>query len=398
MATRSLIAEIDVPRLSALRVERDNQNGAFGVGAVARSADRNVTPAEDITFQPVEPDPDPPFVFEFDLGQTTEPADPDGGLLGARKLGFCVPPNETLLGYWDRVQDRLYKIRHCMNIDGVVRQLALFQPPIDPMLIVRARAAGLSLEQALDQISAQPPHHRFEVLLEQARRYAATAQQLGGQLLSALERKDEAELTLLRSVHEQEILDLVRRQKEDALREANEALQSLDDQLDVLAAREAYYDDLLASPNSYSAHNAEVNAARYRKDAQEKYDEAASAEASGNKKRQDGPQWSTGPALSTGASAAPPYFIFQTTFEFSATWGSAKEQAKYEGYALDHRDSARKFIASAENASHIAQIELREREWKFQRNVVLKERTVLEQQKVVADIRIDLAEKDLATP
>ena len=47
-------------------------------------------------------------------------------------LYFCVPPNDKLLGYWDTVADRLFKIRNSQNIDGVERQLALFAPPIDP--------------------------------------------------------------------------------------------------------------------------------------------------------------------------------------------------------------------------------------------------------------------------
>jgi hypothetical protein len=34
------------------------------------------------------------------------------------------------------VADRLFKIRHCMNIEGVVRPLALFDPPIDPGMLV----------------------------------------------------------------------------------------------------------------------------------------------------------------------------------------------------------------------------------------------------------------------
>lgn len=38
-----------------------------------------------------------------------------------RTLYFCIPRNDKLLGYWDTVADRLFKIRHCMNIAGVVR-------------------------------------------------------------------------------------------------------------------------------------------------------------------------------------------------------------------------------------------------------------------------------------
>jgi len=44
-------------------------------------------------------------------------------------LYFCVPQNEKMFEYWDRVGDRLFKIRHCQNIDGIERSLALFAPP-----------------------------------------------------------------------------------------------------------------------------------------------------------------------------------------------------------------------------------------------------------------------------
>jgi len=71
--------------------------------------------------------------FPLNLGlPQTSGADLDaaGPLFGiGRTLYFCIPRNEKLLGYWDTVADRLFKIRHCMNIEGVVRQLALFDPP-----------------------------------------------------------------------------------------------------------------------------------------------------------------------------------------------------------------------------------------------------------------------------
>ena len=63
----------------------------------------------------------------------------------SRSLYFCLPPNDKLLAYWDTVADRLFKVRHCMNLEGVLRQLALFDPPIDPALLVAAaRRAGTS--------------------------------------------------------------------------------------------------------------------------------------------------------------------------------------------------------------------------------------------------------------
>src|SRR4030095_951258 len=137
-----------------------------------------------------------------------------------RSLAFCIPPNDKLLSYWDRVGDRLYKIRNCMNLQGVRRQLALFQPPIEPGLLVKAKAAGLSLEEALGLLAAEAPAYRFAYLLEKAKQFAGTVQSFGNSLLSALEKKDTEELALLRAVHEQELLNAVRQVKEAAKTEA----------------------------------------------------------------------------------------------------------------------------------------------------------------------------------
>ena len=76
----------------------------------------------------------------------TDDAGDNDRLATLRSLGkalyFCVPRNDKLLGYWDTVADRLFKIRNSLNIQGVFRQLALFEPPIDPAMLARAAAAG----------------------------------------------------------------------------------------------------------------------------------------------------------------------------------------------------------------------------------------------------------------
>jgi hypothetical protein len=77
--------------------------------------------------------------------------DVGGPLLGlGRTLYFCIPRNEKLLRYWDIVDDRLRKIRNCMNIQGVVRSLALFDPPLDPGMLVKA-AAGIDIGSVVAQ-------------------------------------------------------------------------------------------------------------------------------------------------------------------------------------------------------------------------------------------------------
>src|SRR5262249_47283048 len=77
--------------------------------------------------------------FPYSASVSSNPTSEARGLLGVGPtLYFCIPQNDKLLSYWDTVADRLFKVRHCMNIEGVVRQLPLFDPPIDPALLVQA--------------------------------------------------------------------------------------------------------------------------------------------------------------------------------------------------------------------------------------------------------------------
>jgi hypothetical protein len=158
---------------------------------------------------------------------------------------FCVPPNYDLHKYWDRVEDRLFKIRHCMNISGIRRQLALFQPPIDPMALVRAKAAGLSLDDILSMLGAQLPPYRFAFLLDKAKQYTQTVQSFGSSLLSALEKKDVEELTLLRSVHERNIMQLSKQIKKQQVAEAQCQYQATLETKANVQNRIGYYDGLI---------------------------------------------------------------------------------------------------------------------------------------------------------
>ncbi|MET3807139.1 hypothetical protein ABIB25_004161 [Nakamurella sp. UYEF19] len=151
------------------------------------------------------------------------PKTPAPNILNQSTLAFCLPPDEVLLSYWDRVNDRLRKIRNCMNISGTRRQLALFSPPIDPMDLVRARAAGLSIEDVVDGVGAvRVPIYRFNALIDRARQAAQTVAAFGSALLSTHEKKDIEELNLLRSLHERTILNLTTQIKTGQLKETQD--------------------------------------------------------------------------------------------------------------------------------------------------------------------------------
>lgn len=159
-------------------------------------------------------------------------------------LYFCIPPNEKMLGYWDTVADRLYKIRHCMNIEGVVRQLALFEPPIDPGALVKAVAGGVDLGAALADLNAPLPLYRFNTLLQKANEVCGDVKALGAALLSALEKKDAEALALLRQGQEIRLLEAVKGVREQQLAEAREQLESVNRTKRVLEERRDYYRDI----------------------------------------------------------------------------------------------------------------------------------------------------------
>jgi hypothetical protein len=156
-------------------------------------------------------------------------------------LYFCIPPNDQMLRYWDTVADRLYKIRHCMNIEGVVRQLSLFAPPIDPLALVRAAAAGVDIGTALADLDAPLPHYRFTTMLQKANELVNDLKTLGASLLAALEKKDAEALARLRQGHELAVLQAVRAVREKQIEDAQLVIDGLGKQKELVTIRRDFY-------------------------------------------------------------------------------------------------------------------------------------------------------------
>lgn len=162
-------------------------------------------------------------------------------------LYFCIPPNDKLLDSWDTVADRLYKIRHCQNIDGVFRKLALFAPPIDPGALVQAASQGLSLGSILADLSSPPPIYRFTHLVAKANEFCADVRSLGSALLAALEKKDGEELAHLRATHEVQMQNLVTAVKERQVLDARSNQQQLEKARESTATKLRHYLGLLGN-------------------------------------------------------------------------------------------------------------------------------------------------------
>jgi hypothetical protein len=141
---------------------------------------------------------------------------------------FGIPNNDQLINHWSTVEDRLFKIRHCMNIAGVVRQLPLFEPPIDPALLVKAAAAGIDPGSVLSDLAVEPGPYRFERLSQKALELCGEVKALGEKLLSALTNFDAEGLSLLRSTQEIEMQNAVREVRKKQIEDANETWASLE--------------------------------------------------------------------------------------------------------------------------------------------------------------------------
>lgn len=314
-------------------------------------------------------------------------------------LAFCIPPNETLLGYWDRVGDRLFKIRNCMNLQGVRRELALFQPPIDPGLLVKAKAAGLSLEDVLSLLTAETLPYRFTYLLEKAKQFAGTVQSFGNSLLSALEKRDTEELTLLRAMHEQELLKAVRKVKDEAVTEATHNYSAVIDGKALATARKGYYINLLDN-----ATDPELAISKNEQDSLDKQEDAKENEGKASKCEQDASGIHAAPSIgfqfspfvimvpfhplgeSPVRSNLDPLSISGSTGQFASVLSASATKFR--------RESSFKNIESSRAATRGGH-ERRKEDWLHQKALAESEETQFTKQILAAQARIDLAAKDL---
>ena len=173
-------------------------------------------------------------------------SDVTGPLFGiGRTLYFCVPDNQMLLGYWDIVADRLFKIRNSENIQGVVQQLPLFDPPLDPGMLVKAAAAGIDVGSIVSGQNQPAGPARCGVMIQKALELANEVRALGAALLAALEKGDGEQLALLRQGHDVNLTQMRQNARFLQWKQAQESTMSLVRARAAILERYTYYLRLL---------------------------------------------------------------------------------------------------------------------------------------------------------
>ena len=112
------------------------------------------------------------------------------------RLGFR---NQCMSRRHPRSYVGLYKIRNSLNIQGVTRTLALFAPPIDPGLLVKANAMGISVDSILNSTDGKMSIYRFRVIVKLAVDMAKDACEMGRDLLAILEKQDAEQLQVFKA-------------------------------------------------------------------------------------------------------------------------------------------------------------------------------------------------------
>lgn len=288
-------------------------------------------------------------------------------------LYFCITPNDILFKYWDRVADRLFKIRNCMNIEGILRELDLFEPPIDPSILVKATAAGVDINSILDDTSSiNVPYYRFKVLVKKASELCFQLQYLGKSLLKILETKDADELANISSTVSNDILDLLKTINEKEIDSAQCDLDSLINSKDTLQIKKNYYSNL---EKLIPAEKSQISMITF----------AMASKITA----------SVLSSISGGLSVIPGFDAGISGFGVHSTISQPEYVDGFQAFADMSSSAADTFSLEAELSELLAEVERNYKEWQYEIESANSDINSIDQQIKSAQIRLDIAKDNL---
>lgn len=322
-------------------------------------------------------------IFPFYNLQPVAPGDPNAATIlssTAPSLYFCLPENDKLFGYWDTIADRLFKIRHCQNIEGIERQLALFQPPIDPALLVQAVAGGVDISSVLADLNAPLPYYRFNYILQKALGLCAELKSIGSNLLSALEKNDGEALAMMRTEHETFFLSLAKEVKKLQITEAQRSREGLEKTREVTDIRAQYYAQLLKDGlNSGEKEHQALSFASLSFSLGGQMLEMASSSAN------------TAPDMIVGGMVG----LGGGPITINHVGGGGKTAGSLSAFGRFFSMLSSMTSVAANSAQTSAGYERRANDWKFQKDLAEKEQAQIDKQILAAKIREQVAEQEL---
>ncbi len=332
-----------------------------------------------------------PFISATTMASAPETV----GLLGiTRSLYFCLPPNDKLLAYWDIVADRLFKVRHCMNLAGVFRQLPLYEPEIDPALLVAATAQGLDIGSVLADVGAPLPYHRFRFTFQRALEACADVRALGAALLATLEKKDAEELALLRATQEVTLRTAWRESRKQQEMEAMEQVEVLKASRAVTMERRRHFLGLMGLGTSGSDTGIVTYDPKPSEDGgvfliDEEMQELASSHSA-----RDWQVIAATTEILAGLVNSIPMFSFPVGVPVTMSLGGATTGFVLGAIARYQNSQASQDSYDASHAGKMATYKRRQQDYTFQANLAAREITQIDAQITAATIRAQVATQE----
>ncbi|KAF4443775.1 toxin subunit [Fusarium acutatum] len=162
---------------------------------------------------------------------------------------FCLPANPKYQTMRSLVNDRLYKARNNLDINGRPLVYAMNEPSIDPGQISRAlQGGGGGVASLLNEMDGPMPNQRFQYLISKALEICNSLQSMGEQFLQAKEKKDSEALQILKAkqdtTRQRLSISLKRLQREEIERN----IELLEMNRSSAVAQLSYYLQLMGEP------------------------------------------------------------------------------------------------------------------------------------------------------
>ncbi|MGH0590402.1 neuraminidase-like domain-containing protein [Bacillus mycoides] len=139
---------------------------------------------------------------------------------------FLPPYNDELLAFWDKIDLRLYNLRHNLSLDGQPLSLPLFAEPMNPRDLQIQYSAGDGLEGSAAPSQNSQSIYRFPIVIDKARTAVNSVIQFGNALENALTKQDTEAMTLLLQSQQQIIIQQTRDIQEKNLASLQASLEA----------------------------------------------------------------------------------------------------------------------------------------------------------------------------
>lgn len=165
------------------------------------------------------------------------------------QIQFGTPTNTKIQVLWDKVKDRLYKLRNGLNINGERQMPSMYGTAIDPARLLLASQNGGINPYDKSVLTANRSVYRFREMAPHTESMINMVVEFGSQLHSALTQKDSEQLQVLQATHQINMLNVLNQTYQYQIDEAINEIELSKKNLESASNQKKYYDDLIEKGN-----------------------------------------------------------------------------------------------------------------------------------------------------